>query len=109
MGDQSPVPRDGFSDELSVHTVTVSAFYMRTTEVTYAQWLATHTYATANGYTFDGAGSGKVANHPVHSVAMPAEAMIICFLRSASFHVSPTSVYRKGQSTRNAPVTAASM
>lgn len=36
------------------------------------------------------------------SVAMPALAMTSCFLRSASFQVSPVSVYRNGHMTRNA-------
>jgi formylglycine-generating enzyme len=67
MGDQSN-PKVGYRDE-TVHTTNVSAFYMGITEVTYAQWQATRTYALANGYTFDNAGQGKAADHPVHRVS----------------------------------------
>jgi formylglycine-generating enzyme required for sulfatase activity len=46
-------------------SVTVSAFYMGKNEVTKALWEDVHTWATANGYTDMGAGSGKATNHPV--------------------------------------------
>ena len=36
------------------------------------------------------------------SASTPAEAMAICFFRSASFQVSLVSVYRKGHITRKA-------
>ena len=68
MGDQSS-PRVGFSNELPVHTVTLSAFYMGTTEVTKAQWDATYTYAIANSYSFDNVGSGKASTHPVQAIS----------------------------------------
>lgn len=48
--------------------VYVSAFYMGVNLVSSNQWAAVYTYATVNGYTFDHAGSGKAANHPVHTV-----------------------------------------
>ncbi len=59
---------EGGDNELPVHTVTVSAFYMDTTEVTKAKWDAVYTWGTSHGYSFDNAGSGKATNHPVHTV-----------------------------------------
>jgi formylglycine-generating enzyme required for sulfatase activity len=59
---------EGDSNELPVHTVTVSAFYMGETEVTKTQWDAVHGWAVTNGYAFENAGLGKAGNHPVHTV-----------------------------------------
>ena len=59
---------EGSSDELPVHSVTVSAFYMGETEVTKTQWDAVHGWAVTNGYAFENTGSGKAGNHPVHTV-----------------------------------------
>jgi len=58
---------DGSLDAVS-HQVTVSAFQISTKEVTYALWRQVYLYATANGYTFDRAGSGKGTNHPVQMI-----------------------------------------
>jgi len=60
---------DGYSDELPVHTVTVSAFYMGETEVAKTQWDTVHGWAVTNGYAFENAGLGKAGNHPVHTVS----------------------------------------
>jgi formylglycine-generating enzyme required for sulfatase activity len=59
---------EGYSVELPLHTVTVSAFYMGETEVTKTQWDAVHGWAVTNGYAFENTGSGKAGNHPVHTV-----------------------------------------
>lgn len=48
-------------------TITVP-FYMDATEVTKAQWDVVYSWALANGYSFDNAGSGKAADHPVQTV-----------------------------------------
>jgi formylglycine-generating enzyme required for sulfatase activity len=61
-------PEEGWSDELPVHTVYVSAFYMDQTEVTKALWDEVYTWAIAHGYNFDFVGAGKGPNHPVHTV-----------------------------------------
>jgi len=58
----------GWSDERPVHTVSVSAFYMDRTEMTKGLWDEVYVWATAHGYSFDYAGSGKGVNHPVHSI-----------------------------------------
>lgn len=59
---------EGNDNELPLHTNTVSAFYMDETETTKAKWDGVYTWAVANGYTFDNAGSDKAADHPVHTV-----------------------------------------
>lgn len=59
---------EGLSDELPVHDVYVSAFYMDRYEVTKALWDDVYNWAVTHGYSFDNGGSGKAANHPVHTV-----------------------------------------
>lgn len=60
---------EGDSDEFPVHSVYVSGFYMDKHEVTKVLWDEVYNWAETNGYSFDHAGSGKAANHPVHSVS----------------------------------------
>jgi sulfatase modifying factor 1 len=67
MGDRSS-PRVGASDELPVHSVYVSAFYMAKYEVTKSLWDEVRTWGLANGYTNLSAGAGKATNHPVQAV-----------------------------------------
>lgn len=59
---------EGWSDELPVHAVTVSAFSMDQTEVTWARWREVREWGALHGYDLAGAGGGKADNHPVHSV-----------------------------------------
>jgi formylglycine-generating enzyme required for sulfatase activity len=69
MGNALSASGDGNSDELPVHTVNVSAFYMDKYEVTKALWDEVAMWAAANGYDINAASaSGKAANHPVHYV-----------------------------------------
>jgi len=65
MGD---VFSEGDANELPVHEVSVSEFYMDQYEVSQSLWDEVYSYATGNGYAFDNAGSGKGASHPVHTV-----------------------------------------
>jgi formylglycine-generating enzyme required for sulfatase activity len=59
---------DGMSESMPVHPVTVNAFYLDQYEVTKALWDEVYTWATAHGYSFDYAGAGMAANHPVQDV-----------------------------------------
>ena len=59
---------EGNSNELPLHTVSVSAFYMDAIEVTKAKWDEVYTWATANGYTFDNEGWSIETNIPVSMV-----------------------------------------
>jgi len=61
-------PNEGYSDELPLHTVFVSAFYMDRYLVTKSLWDTVYQWAIAHGYTFDYAGSGKASTHPVQTI-----------------------------------------
>jgi formylglycine-generating enzyme required for sulfatase activity len=58
---------DGESDAVPTN-VTVSAFCMDVSLVSYSQWQSVYNWATNQGYGFDNAGSGKAADHPVQTV-----------------------------------------
>ncbi len=58
----------GTDPDLGAYSLTVSAFYIDRYEVTKALWDEVYNWAIANGYSFDNSGSGKAANHPVHTV-----------------------------------------
>ena len=58
---------DGGADAIPV-TATVSSYYMDLDLVTYSQWQSVYAYATAHGYGFANAGSGKDTNHPVNNI-----------------------------------------
>ncbi len=59
---------EGDSDELPVHTNSVSAFWVDQTETTKTQWDEVYSWAGDNAYAFDNAGLGKEEYHPVHTV-----------------------------------------
>jgi formylglycine-generating enzyme required for sulfatase activity len=61
-------PNEGLPEELPLHTVYVSAFYMDANLVSYSQWQTVYNWAIAHGYTFDNAGSGKASTHPVQTI-----------------------------------------
>jgi formylglycine-generating enzyme required for sulfatase activity len=67
MGDQSS-PSEGYSSELPVHTVQVSAFYMAKHLVTKEQWDSVRAWGLTHGYTDLSVGAGKAGNHPVHTI-----------------------------------------
>jgi formylglycine-generating enzyme len=96
-------PSEGFTDELPLHTVNVSAFYMDTNLVSYALWQQVYQWAANNGYSFTNAGSGKAANHPVQTIdwydcvkwcnaRSEKGGLIPCYYTDAS----QTTVYRNG-------------
>ncbi|MGI9239886.1 MAG: formylglycine-generating enzyme family protein, partial [Verrucomicrobiales bacterium] len=60
---------EGEGDELPVHSVHVSAFYMGKYEVTKALWDEVRAWGVNNGYTDLRAGGGKGADHPVHTIS----------------------------------------
>ncbi|HRR32856.1 MAG TPA: SUMF1/EgtB/PvdO family nonheme iron enzyme [Kiritimatiellia bacterium] len=59
----------GTDPDFGAYSLTVEAFYMDATEVTKAKWDEVYVWAVAHGYSFANAGSGKAANHPVHTVS----------------------------------------
>jgi formylglycine-generating enzyme len=99
-------PEEGYSDELPLHAVYVRALYMDTNLVSYSLWTNVYQWATNHGYSFDNAGSGKAANHPVQSVSW-YDIVKWCNARSEMgglrpcYHtnaiLSPMTIYRSGQ------------
>ena len=95
---------EGYSDELPVHTVYVSAFYMDRYEVTKALWDDVYNWATNNGYNFGSAAWAKASSHPVLFVTW-FDAVKWCNARSEKEGRTPayytsaaqTAVYRSGQ------------
>jgi MBG domain/Sulfatase-modifying factor enzyme 1 len=59
---------DGYTSELPLHSVYVSAFYMDKYPVTKSLWDEVYNWATSHGYTFDYPGSGKASLHPVQGI-----------------------------------------
>jgi len=90
------------SDEYPLHTVTVSSFYMDTTEVTYGLWYDVRVWATNNGYAFANAGieghdggSGAPtasSNEPVTEVSW-RDAIVWCNARSERTGLTPVYTY----------------
>jgi formylglycine-generating enzyme required for sulfatase activity len=86
-------------------STTVSAFYMDVTEVTLSQWQKVEQWAKlVGGYTDLAAGSGKGADHPVHTVSW-YDCVKWCNARSEQAGLTPvyytddaqTTVYRTGE------------
>jgi len=71
---------EGDADELPLHTVCVSAFYMDRYLVTKALWDEVENWATNHGYSF-GWTQGKTNNHPIQAV-MWYDAVKWCNARS---------------------------
>ena len=101
MGRQSG---SGDGDELPVHTVTVSAFYLDKYEVSKALWDEVKAYADGFGYTFSNSGSGVGVNHPVNRVNW-YDCVKWCNARSEKEGLAPvyytdagfTTVYKTGE------------
>lgn len=94
---------EGYSDELPLHTVYVSAFEMDQYDVTLALWQQVYNWAIRHGYTFDNPGVGKALNHPVQTLSW-YDAVKWCNARSEIEGRTPayyldatqTNVYRSG-------------
>lgn len=95
---------EGNWDELPLHTVYVSAFYMDKYDVTFTHWQQVYNWAITNGYSFDYLGSGKAMNHPVQLIDW-YDCVKWCNARSEMERMTPayytsaaqTSAYRTGQ------------
>jgi formylglycine-generating enzyme required for sulfatase activity len=95
---------NGNSDELPLHSVTLSGFSLARTETTWAEWREVRDWAVAHGYP-DLASSGLAAadDHPVHTVSW-YEVVKWCNARSEREGRTPvyytndaqTVVYRTG-------------
>jgi formylglycine-generating enzyme required for sulfatase activity len=91
-------------EELPVHSVYVSGFYIDQYEVSKSLWDSIYNWATANGYSFSHSGSGKADNHPVQTVSW-YDAVKWCNARSEREGRTPvyytddnwTQVYRTGE------------
>ena len=94
---------EGYGDEVPVHTVTLSAFYVDKYEVRKAQWDEIYAWAVAHDYGFESRGSGKEANHPVQSVYW-YDCVKWCNARSEMEGLVPCytvegSIYKTGRSS----------
>ena len=98
-------PGEGYPDELPLHTVYVSAFYMDKYLVTKSLWDTVYQWAIGHGYSFDYVGSGKGTSHPVQTIDW-YDCVKWCNARSEQEGRTPayytsaaqTAVYRSGQS-----------
>jgi formylglycine-generating enzyme required for sulfatase activity len=102
---------EGYSSELPLHSVYVSAFYMDKYDVTKTLWDSVYQWATNHGYSFDNLGSwtggvnySKGANHPVHLInwydcVKWCNARSEMEVRTPAYYTSAaqTTVYRTGQ------------
>jgi len=101
-------PNEGWSEELPLHSVYVSGFYMDKYDVTKALWDEVYQWATNRPagvrYSFEYGAQGKAANHPAHSMTW-YDAVKWCNARSEKEGRVPAyytdagqaSVYRTGQ------------
>jgi len=103
MGDSF---NEGFSNERPTNSVYVSACYMDRYVVTKSLWDTVKTYNGGNGYSYDNIGSGKAANHPVHTINW-YDIVKWCNARSQRDGLTPcyynegglTTVYKTGTGT----------
>ncbi|MFC1451826.1 formylglycine-generating enzyme family protein [Verrucomicrobiota bacterium] len=97
-------PDEGSGNELPVHAVYVSAFYMDRYEVTKTKWDEVASWADDHGYDIGPSdGAGKADNHPVQDVTW-YECVKWCNARSqkeglGACYTVDESVYRTGEST----------
>ena len=88
----------------SSYEIYTSGFFMDKLEVSKAVWDDVRTWALANGYQFDNAGTAYAANHPVNGISW-CDAVKWCNARSEKEGITPvyytnaaqTAVYRTGQ------------
>ncbi|MCP5536644.1 MAG: SUMF1/EgtB/PvdO family nonheme iron enzyme [Akkermansiaceae bacterium] len=78
---------DGSTDELPVHTVQLSGYFMDKKEVTKELWEQVKAWGNNNGYSIAG-GAAKASGHPVYGVNW-YNAAIWCNARSAREGLTP--------------------
>ena len=61
-------PNEGWSEELPLHSVYVSAFFLDRYPVTKSLWDEVYNWAITHGYSFEYGAQGKAANHPAQSM-----------------------------------------
>ena len=99
---------EGEEKERPVHTVYVTAFFMDRYEVTSNLWNEVYTWAIANGYGFDNAGTAWGTNHPIHTVnwydcakwsnaRSQKEGLTPCYYMSSAM----TTIWTNGQTNIN--------
>lgn len=94
----------GTDPDYGPYSLTVSSFYMDRSEVTKALWGEVKNWNAGNGYSYDNAGYGKAANHPVQTVNW-YDVVKWCNARSQKDGRTPvyytdagfTQIYRAGQ------------
>jgi formylglycine-generating enzyme required for sulfatase activity len=96
-------PSEGYSNELPLHTNTLSAFYMDTKEVSKALWDEVYQWATNRPpdvrYSFEYGARGKAATHPAHSMEW-YDAVKWCNARSEKENKTPAYYTDAGLSVR---------
>ena len=98
MGNALSASGDGSTNELPVHTVYVSGFYMDKYEVTKALWDEVRTWGLSNGYTDLPTGAGKAATHPVQTISWYSMVKW-CNARSQKEGLTPVYYKDDGQTT----------
>jgi formylglycine-generating enzyme required for sulfatase activity len=92
------------ADELPVHTVFLSAFYMDQYDVTKGLWNDVYSWAVSHGYSFESGATGKQTSHPAQTMTW-YDAVKWCNARSEkegrtpAYYLSPAQmeVYRSGE------------
>jgi len=88
------------ADELPLHTIYVSGFYMDVNLVTKELWDEVYKWALTNDYDFQSLGSGKDTNHPVVEVSW-CDALKWCNARSQKETLTPAYYTDASQSKSN--------
>ena len=96
-------PEEGGGDELPLHTVTLSAYYLSKLEVTKVLWDEVRAWGADHGYTDLPEGAGKGPEHPVQMVSWN-DAVKWCNARSEKDGLVPCytdsgEVVRTGEAT----------
>lgn len=110
MGD---VFGDGSTNELPVHQVYVSAFYVEKYLVTKTLWDEVKVWNGGNGYAYSNTGQAKAINHPVHSIGW-YDAVKWCNARSQMEGLTPcyytdlafANIYKTGNTNPRANLNA---